>query len=77
MKMTLIKSIVIVINFAFSIIMFDYFSKEPSDVAYAYIDPGSIAILLQALIAGIVGFLVVFRNYITSFFKKLYKNIKK
>ena len=66
-----------IVIIAFNIIMFDFFSKEPSDVAYAYIDPGSIAVLLQVIIAGIVGALAVFRNYIISLFKNCLKLVKK
>lgn len=40
---------------------------------YGYIDPGSIAILLQLLIAGIAGALVAFRRYVALVFKKLFK----
>ena len=50
------------------------FTPQP---AYGYIDPGSIAVLLQVIIAGIVGFLAVFRNYIVSVFKKLFKKEKR
>lgn len=41
--------------------------------AYAYIDPGSITILLQVLLAGIAGALFTFRSYVASFFKNLFK----
>ena len=50
------------------------FTPQP---AYGYIDPGSITILLQLLLAGIAGFLVTFRNYIVSIFKTLFKKDKK
>ena len=48
----------------------------PSNL-FGYIDPGSITILLQLLLAGIAGFLVTFRNYIVSIFKTLFKKGKK
>ena len=48
----------------------------PSNL-FGYIDPGSITILLQLLLAGIAGFLVTFRNYIVSIFKTLFKKDKK
>ena len=44
--------------------------------AYGYIDPGSITILLQLLMAGIAGFLVTFRHYVVSVFKTLFKKNK-
>ena len=47
----------------------------PSNL-FGYIDPGSITILLQLLLAGIAGFLVTFRNYIVSIFKTLFKKNK-
>ena len=50
------------------------FTPQP---AYGYIDPGSFAILLQVLLAGIIGVLVTFRNYIVSIFKTLFKKGKK
>ena len=49
------------------------FTPQP---AYGYIDPGSIAILLQLLLAGIAGFLVTFRHYVVSVFKTLFKKNK-
>ena len=50
------------------------FTHQP---AYGYIDPGSLSILLQVLLAGIAGVLVTFRNYIVSIFKTLFKKGKK
>ena len=44
--------------------------------AYCYIDPWSITILLQLLLAGIAGFLVTFRHYVVSVFKTLFKKNK-
>ncbi len=38
----------------------------------AYIDPGSGALMLQALIAGAVGFLVFFRQLLTNITNKLF-----
>jgi hypothetical protein len=38
----------------------------------AYIDPGSGALLLQALAAGAVGALAVFRNAFTGFTSRLF-----
>jgi len=48
----------------------------PSNL-YAYIDPGSATIFLQALIAGLVGFILAFKTYVVSFFKKLFRIGKK
>ena len=48
----------------------------PSNLC-AYIDPGSTTILLQALIAGFVGFILAFKTYVVSFFKKLFRIGKK
>ena len=50
------------------------FTPQP---AYGYIDPGSLSILLQVLLAGIAGVLVTFRNYIVLIFKTLFKKDKK
>ena len=47
----------------------------PSNL-FGYIDPGSITILLQLLLAGIAGFLVTFRHYVVSVFKTLFKKNK-
>ena len=49
------------------------FTPQP---AYGYIDPGSLSILLQVLLAGIAGFLVTFRHYVVSVFKTLFKKNK-
>lgn len=41
--------------------------------AYAYIDPGTGSVILQALVAGILGSLFVIKTYwakITAFFRK-------
>lgn len=43
--------------------------------AWAYVDPGSIAILLQVIIAFLVGFLLAFRNRVRDFFKTITQNI--
>ena len=36
------------------------------DNAYAYFDPGSGSLLLQLLVAGIIGFIFKFRAFLTS-----------
>jgi hypothetical protein len=41
--------------------------------AYAYIDPGTGSVILQALVAGVLGSMFVIKTYwakITSFFRK-------
>ena len=47
---------------------------------YAYMDPGSFTILLQALISGIVGFFVyvkIFSKNIKNFVNKFFSKFKK
>ena len=44
---------------------------------YAYIDPGSGSMLLQALIAGIAGIIFAFKTYVVGFFHKLFRREKK
>jgi hypothetical protein len=41
------------------------------DLLLAYIDPGSGALLLQALVAGAAGALIVFRNAFTGLTSRL------
>ena len=50
-----------------------FFIYALTDSAYAYLDPGTGSILLQGLIGGIAGGIVVFRLYwdkLKSFFKR-------
>lgn len=43
----------------------------PSKV-WAYVDPGSIAIFMQVIVAFIAGFLIVARNNIKAMIKKIF-----
>ncbi len=45
-------------------------------VVLAYVDPGSIAILLQMLVAWIIGLSIAFRGIVINTIKKIF-NIKK
>ncbi|MFV0416448.1 MAG: hypothetical protein ACK5NG_08800 [Chthoniobacterales bacterium] len=39
-------------------------------VFIAYIDPGTGSLILQALVAGVAGFLAFFRHHIFAFFRR-------
>ena len=39
--------------------------------AHAYVDPGSIAILVQVLVAGLGGAIITFRRYLLDLFHRL------
>ena len=43
---------------------------------FGYIDAGSFYAFLQLILATAVGVIVMFKNYITLFFKKVFKNKK-
>ena len=43
---------------------------------FGYIDTGSFYAFLQLLLATVVGAIVMFKNYIYLFFKKVFKNKK-
>jgi hypothetical protein len=45
--------------------------------AHAYIDPGSGSLLLQFLIAGVVGFFLKFRIYIANILVRLKQKFKR
>ena len=45
--------------------------------AWAYVDPGSISIFLQVVVAFGVGLLIAFRNYIKTVFVSLKNKLKK
>ena len=63
------------LNVSIFIIMIYLVMVTPQN-AYAYIGPVSITILLQLLLAGIAGALVVARGYIALLFRKLLKRGK-
>jgi len=41
-----------------------------TDQLFAYIDIGTLSAFLQLILAGIIGFIVYARNYITHYFRK-------
>ena len=58
------------------ILFFIIFSILPTNIAHAYLDPGSGSMFLQIFIAGIVSFtytVIAYWNKIGAFFKKFIK----
>jgi hypothetical protein len=45
--------------------------------AHAYIDPGSIAVLLQVILAGVAGVLIAFRRSVANVFRRVLNRNKK
>lgn len=45
--------------------------------AFAYVDPVSGAMLLQIVVSGVTGFLLVFRRAVANFFRKVFRRTPK
>ncbi len=59
------------------IVLIVYFLLFFSKNAYAYIEPGSLTIIIQGIVAALAGGIVVFRRYIVGSFSRLFKINKK
>ena len=59
------------------IVLIVYFLLFFSKNAYAYIDPGSIAILVQVILAAIAGGFIAFRRFFVNLFCRIFRIGKK
>jgi hypothetical protein len=67
-------------NIYIKILIFSLIIVLKSSKSYAYIDPGTGSIILQAIlaaIAGAIGYLTFFWQKTKAFFKKIFKTNKK
>jgi len=44
---------------------------------YGYIDPGSVSVFLQIILASLIGFIAYAKNYITHFIRNLLSKINR